>query len=176
MALLLFTTRDVSGDRRVPSVVFESASRSTAAGRGFLLGGVARFTSPGTAGSAISFTLLGVGVFGGGVLVLCARPLLGVDDVFTGASLVTPFSAVSAPAFLLRLLCTGAGGGGGGGAIAVDADVEALSSEAALNLADLRVDIFAIRGNINLLPIAEGSVSPRKYIDCDVTVASLVRC
>lgn len=169
LVFLLVTIRDVSGESSVASVAFESASRSTAAARGFLRDGVTGTASPGAAGSPISFALLGVGVgAGGGVLVLCSGPLsdaldalvvLDVLDVldalailavlavlavfagFVGASVAVSSDASSVLVFLLRPFC--AGTGGGGATVVNEADDEASSSAAATSRADLRVDMFA---------------------------------
>lgn len=74
LLLLLFTTRDVSGDRRVARVMLASASLSTPAARGFLLAGV---WGSDMAGSVFGCTWLG----GDGVLVLFARFLGGVFGI-----------------------------------------------------------------------------------------------
>lgn len=151
------TSRDVSGESSGALVRLGSASRLTAAGFGF---GV-------VAGSAISLALLGVGVAGGagtgtGVVVVgvplvrgaLARRLLGVVGACVAAAasllLLSPFAFsdddnLSDGAFLFLTAATGfLVGGGIAGADARD-DFSSAATAAALNRADLRVDIFTIR-------------------------------
>ncbi len=109
--------------------------------------------TPGAEGPPISFALLGVGVGGGGVLALCPRRLLDTGGSSAEGSLATPFGSASVPVFLLRPLCTGTGDGAG--AVADEDEDEEASSEAAINRADLRVDIFATSWDLKAWLTAE---------------------